>query len=122
VDGSVAAREAWAGNLLIAPDGGRVIYLARRGEGTAVVDERGAHPFDLLVDGTLLLLRDGRTWACLAGDRRRHRLFVVVEGVAERPRFDWSENVRLVAADPTGAALRAWVAAEAELALERSRR
>jgi hypothetical protein len=119
LDGAVVARETWAGNLVIAAGSGRVAYLARRGDGTAVVDEQGAHPFDLLVDGSLLFLRDGRTWACLAGERRRRRLFVVVEGVAERPRFDWAENVRLLARDPSGRSLRAWVAAEAELALQR---
>ena len=117
VDGAVLARETWAGNLAIGADGSRVIWLARRGEGTVVVDERGAHPFDLLVDGTLLFLRDGRTWACLAGERRRHRLYVVVEGAPERRPFDWSENTRLAASAGGGAALRDWVAAEGELML-----
>ncbi len=115
VDGVAIARETWAGNLVLGADSGRAVWLARRGEGTVVVDGHAAHPFDLVVDGTLLLLRDGRTWAVLAGEPRRRRLYVVVEGVNGRRPFDWSENTRLAARDPSGAALRAWVAAEAEL-------
>lgn len=117
LDGAVMTRETWAANLVLSPDGSRVVYLSKRAGSSVVVDDRGVHPFDLLVDGTLLFLGNGETWACLAGDVRRRRLFVTVEGITERRPFDWQENTRLIQRDPTGTALRAWVMAEAELLL-----
>ncbi len=115
LDDSVVAREGWAANLVLSRDGSRAMWLVGRGDTLAVVDDHGLHPFDLLIDGTLVVLRDGRTWACLAGDRTRKRLFVAVEGSAERRPFDWSEITRLEQRDPGSAAVRAWVAAEGEL-------
>jgi len=112
LDGAVLAREESATDLALSADGARYAYIARRGGRAALVDDLGAHPFDLLVAGTLVFLEDDR-WACLAGERRERDLFVVVEGRSERPPFNWSENARLARRDPSGAWLREWVRAEA---------
>jgi len=117
VDGVVRVREAWASSLARSDDGARVAWLTRRGDSSVVVDASGPHAFDLFLDGSLLFLSRGRAWAGLAGERRRHRLFVVVEGLAERRPFDWSESTRLLGRDPSGGLLVAWVRAEAELML-----
>jgi dipeptidyl aminopeptidase/acylaminoacyl peptidase len=122
LDGRTTAREPWASNLVASADGARLAWLARRGDTSVVVDEHGTHPFDMLLDGSLQFLPDGRAWACLAGDRKRHRLFLVVEGVAEHRPFDWSENMRLLERDPTGAELVAWIGAEAVRMLEQDGR
>ena len=112
VDGRVIAREPWIGDLALGA-GERLAWVARRGDSVAVVDERGRHAFDLVVDGTLQFVRDGASWACLAGDRARRRLWVVVDGVPTGRAFDWSEMARLARLGSGEEAIRAWVAAAA---------
>ena len=126
LDGTVVKTEPRASDLVISPDGGRFAYIADRGGEVSVVDDRAERAFDLLIDGSLVFLRDGRRWACLAGDRAGQRLFIVVEGVPGHRAFDWNEITRLTRQAPLdrgaiarGAGiLRAWIAAEAELMLD----
>ncbi len=126
LDGTVVKTEPRARDLVISPDGGRFAYIADRGGEVSVVDEGAERAFDLLIDGSLVFLRDGRRWACLAGDRARQRLFLVVEGVPGFRAFDWTEIARLTRQAPvdrggvlSGAGiLRAWIAAEAQLMLD----
>ena len=126
LDGAVVKTEPRASDLVISPDGSRFVFIADRGGEVSVVDDRTERAFDLLIDGSLVFVRDGRRWACLAGDRARRRLFIVVEGVPERRAFDWNEITRLTrqasldhGAIVGGAGiLREWIAAEAELMLD----
>jgi hypothetical protein len=114
---------AWAGDLVLGP-GGRFAYLARLGDRSFVVDDRGQQAFDVVVSGTLAFARGGRRWGCVAGDEGAHKLFVAVEGGKRRP-LDGEELVAAVTrlpADerlgqrPDEEVLRRWVAAELEIA------
>jgi hypothetical protein len=95
LDGAVHRVEEQAGDLVFSDDGRRYAYIASREGQACVVDERGAHPFDLLIDGSLVFGRRGNVWACVAGDPRRRRLFVAVEGLRARRAFDWTEIARI---------------------------
>jgi len=113
-DGIVIARESWAADLAIAPHGLRFAYVARRHDTLAVVDSHGTrYAFDVVVEGTLQFV--GESWACLAGDRARKKLYVVVDGIGLARRLDWEEVVRLMSAGEERDVLRAWVGAEVEL-------
>lgn len=120
LDGRRIATGSRVTELAIADHGRRWAYLAADGDTTAVVDERGRHPFELIVEGSLQFVAAGdvAAWAALAGDRKRRELYVVVEGRRTRRRLDWSEMVRQ-ARDASSAefALRQWVAAAARLEL-----
>jgi len=122
--GATVRTEPRASNLVLSGDGKRYAYLADRGHGVFVVDDRGARSFPLVVEGSLLFCADPARWACLAGEPERRKLFVVVEGIKKRRAFRWVEMVRL-SRRPAGdseaaiAAARAWVAAEAELLISR---
>lgn len=126
LDGQDLAKEEEANSLALSPDGSRYVYVARRGGAPYVVDETTVSRFDLLLEGSLLFCADGRTWACLAGDWRKQRLFVVVEGRPERPPFDWEGVVKLMRplhgrpdeAELSSVRVRDWVRAEAMLVLE----
>jgi len=120
LDGRVAARAPWATDLAFGR-GARQAYVTTDGDRMVVVDEVARHAFDLVVTGTLQFVGDGTAWACLAGDRARRELFVVVDGVRVGRPFDWSEIVRRMH-DTDGAALvRGWVAAEAARAMSTAR-
>jgi hypothetical protein len=79
----------------------------------------------MIVDGTLQFVRGGSLWACLAGDLGDRRLFVRVEGRSEGRSFSWSDFGGVTGSrsgnrsDQVAVleALRAWVAAEAEMIL-----
>lgn len=116
VDGTLTAIEKQASELAIAEDGARFAYLARRGDTIEVVDDRGRSRFDLVVEGTLQFLPSTHVWTCLAGDRARRELFVVVNGQRTERRLDWTEVVRFASQPNAQAAVKAWVAAEARLA------
>ncbi len=115
------ARE-WASDLAIAADGSRYAYVARRKGAASVVHDRGEASFDLVVDGTLVLTRGG-AWSCLVGDWDQRKLYVVVEGHLGRREFQWVQFANVAQGQVAGGtaqglsaeALRAWVAAEAEL-------
>ncbi|MFH2006122.1 MAG: hypothetical protein ABI333_06015 [bacterium] len=115
-EGGIRAR--WVGDLVLSRDGGRHAYIVHRGERMSVVHGRQVSTYDVVVLGTLQLSRDGRHWACLAGDAKRKRLFVAVDGQRRIP-FDTKE---LTAAlfqrnrPPRSELLRRWVAAELERA------
>lgn len=119
VDGRPLAIERLVTELAIADDGSRHAYLAAAGDTMLVVDDRGRHRFDLVVDGTLQFVDGTSAWACIAGDRARRTLFVVVDGRRTTRRLDWAELVRLTQrhGERADVALRDWVAAEARLAL-----
>jgi hypothetical protein len=121
LDGKLRRREGHAGDLAIGADGMRYAYVASTGNTMAIVDERGRHEFDIVIDGTLQFIDGGSRWVCLAGDRQRRELYVVLDGVTTGRRLDWSEMVRLVQQPGAEDALRAWVAAAATLALEQAR-
>jgi hypothetical protein len=129
LDDQLIARESHASNLVIAPDGHAYAYIAKRGDDAFVVDEAGCANFDVLVEGSLIFCDDGMTWACLAGDSERESLYVAVEDVFERRAFDWEQIVRLTrqseirggGPEDSSELIRAWVAAAAELLLERQR-
>lgn len=116
VDGRVAARAPGITDLVFGR-GGRQAYVTGEGERMVVVDEQTRHAFDLVVTGTLQFVGGGTVWACLAGDRVRRELFVVVDGVRVGRPFDWSEIVRQMQDGDGAAAVRAWVVAEAERAI-----
>jgi len=119
----------WAGDLVLGPGGRRFAYLAKLGDRSFVVDDRGETAFDLVISGTLAFSRDGRRWGAVAGDADRRRLFIAVEGGA-RHAIDGEELVaatmRLPPEDrlahrPDEEILRRWVAAELEIGGERPR-
>ena len=122
LNGEVLDAREWASDLVIAPDGSRYAYVARRDGAASVVDDRGEAGFDLVVDGTLLFTRAG-SWACLVGDGNRQKLYVGVEDRLTRREFEWIRFAQVVQGQAAGATtadlqteiLRSWVAAEAEL-------
>lgn len=121
IDGAVTRVEYRASDLVISADGRRFAYMAIRGGDPFVVDESGTHPFDLLIDGSLVFTSDGHAWACLAGEPRQRRLFIAVEGYPRRRAFDWTAMARISRARKhtapnslDDAFVREWVAAEAE--------
>jgi len=115
VNGETIGREREAHDLALSGATNRTAYVARRGDSVAVVDDRGRHPFDMVITGSLQFLGDGSRWVCLIGDSERRRLRVVVEGSATGRPVDWAEITRLIERDPSEETLRAWVAAEGEL-------
>jgi hypothetical protein len=108
-----------AAELVMSSNGSRFAYLAADAHGVAVVHDRGRTAFDLVVDGTLQFIDDTDVWACIAGDRARSRLFVVVDGRDTGRPLDWVEVVRFTQTRNGDATtlLRGWVAAEARAAL-----
>ncbi|MGH7613595.1 MAG: TolB family protein [Gemmatimonadales bacterium] len=122
LNGEVIDAREWASDLVLAPDGSRYAYIARRGGIASVIHDRGEATFDVVVDGTLVFTRGG-SWACLVGDWNRQRLYVVVEDHSARRRFEWFRFAQVVQSQSAGntprdvrvEVLRAWVAAEAEL-------
>ena len=117
LDGELLATEGEAADLAIADDGTRIAYVAMRGASVEVVDGAGRHAFDAVVPATLQFLAGRTTWACLVSDRTRRTVFVVVDGRPTNRRLDWTEVVRIVQRPDAPEALRALVAAEAQLAL-----
>jgi hypothetical protein len=88
---------SWVGAPVLDWDGRHAAYLARRAERWFVVHDNRETPVDAAVEGTLVLSPRGTHWACLAGDRSRKSLFVLIDGV-ERRTFDTSEIVSAVLA------------------------
>jgi hypothetical protein len=82
-------------------------------------------PVDLAVDGSLVFSDDGKHWACLAGDPKIKKLFVLVDSLHIRRPFDWDEMAGEILRFPPGTmrlaeaadSLRRWVKAELELAI-----
>ena len=127
LNGAVRAKESRIKTLAISPDGDRFAYIAERDGDEYVVDEQGDHRFDLLIEGSLVFVRDGRAWACLAGDRHSRHLYVAVEGTSRRRAFDWDEAARRVRRSGETSVsteeTRSWIRDQAEriLAEERPR-
>jgi hypothetical protein len=121
VDGALRATEPAAADLVISDDGSRVAWVAERGDSTDVVAGDKRHTFDLVIPATLQFLPGRPTWVCLAGDRKRRALFVVVDGRRTDRAFDWEEIVRMSQRADAVGTLRAWVAAEAWVALAAAR-
>jgi hypothetical protein len=115
LDGVTVARARWAGDVAFGREG-RHAYLVGDHRGAVVVDERGRHAFDLVLRGSLLYVANGRAWACLAGDRARRELHLVVDGV-RRERFDWAAVTREAERGGDESRIREWVVARAEAAL-----
>jgi hypothetical protein len=111
VDGRTAARAPWASDVALGA-GGRWAAVIGQRDGAVVVDEKGRHAFDLVLAGTLQYVADGSRWACLAGDRRRQDLFLVVDG-ALLDRLDWSTITRETGRGGDPGLIREWVAARA---------
>lgn len=117
MDGALLARETAVGDLVISQDGSAFAYVAARDGSMEIVAGSERRSFDLVVAGTLEFLSGSRSWTCLAGDRRRRDVFVVVDGRRTSHRIAWQELVRIASLpDPPGT-LRSVVAAEARLAL-----
>jgi hypothetical protein len=112
------------GDLVFSSDGRRYAYVVHHGgsgsAGASVLHKGRTSTFEMIVGGTLVLGRDGRHWACLAGSRSKKKLFISVDGRRQRP-FDsaelTAEVMRRGSAPPD--LLRRWVAAELELAVSR---
>ncbi|MEO7367012.1 MAG: hypothetical protein ABIZ36_03585 [Gemmatimonadaceae bacterium] len=121
VDGALRATELAAADLVISDDGSRVAWAAERGDSTDVVADDKRHTFDLVIPATLQFLPGRPTWVCLAGDRKRRALFVVVDGRRTDRAFDWEEIVRISQRADAVGTLRARVAAEALVALAAAR-
>lgn len=121
VRGRVVDAHGWAGHLVFSPDGERYAYVAANESEDVVIDDRGVTSFNMVVGETLQFLEDGERWACLAGDLKRRKLYVAVEGEEEVRPFEWSDLAEVAASstrsDPIEelgvAALRAWVAVAA---------
>lgn len=115
IDGVLVAEEEEARDLVLSDDGHRLAYVAQRQGTVEVVDDRGRHRFDLVIDGTLQFLPDGR-WVCLVGDRARRELRVGADGVLTSRVVRWTDLVALAGRADAAAGLRALVAAEAQIA------
>jgi hypothetical protein len=119
LDAAIHRVEEQASGLAFSDDGARHAYIASRGGRACIVDDAGAHPYELLIAGSLVFDRNG-TWACVAGDPRKRRLFVTVEGIRRRRAFDWTMMARITRSSPefrvgrVDDAVRSWIAAEAE--------
>lgn len=122
VNGTVVAREPWAGSLALTARGARFAYLARRGgRGVVVTDSGLAGSYGVVVDGTLVWLDDGHTWAVLAGERDPRRLYLVLSGSARRKPFDWQVSASAADHPDPAFVLRAWIRAQGERALRQAR-
>jgi hypothetical protein len=99
---------------------GRHAYVVGDHGGAAVVDERSRHTFDIVLRGSLLYVASGQAWACLAGDRGRRELYLVVDG-EKRDRLDWAAVTREAERGSDESRIRDWVVARAEAALAEGR-
>jgi len=115
LDGAIVARATWAGDVALGVEG-RHSYVVGDDEGAAVVDERGRYAFDIVLGGSLLYVAGGQAWACLAGDRARRELYLVVDG-ARRDRLDWEAVTREAERGGDESRIRDWVRSRAEAAL-----
>lgn len=129
LDGRVVDAGNWAADLSFTRDGGRFAYVLGGPAGDAVVHDRGAEPFDLVVSQTLQFLPEWNLWTCLAGDAESRSFFVAVEDHEETQRLDWSEFLGMAGtragALPNEAmaseALRAWIRAVADRVIRDAR-
>jgi hypothetical protein len=117
IDGEQIARYAWAGDLALTPSGEPLVLVRTDDGGMAVHRSGRRYAFDFVVEGTLVLGRGGRHWACVAGDRRGRELFISLDGRRRRPLSSDELGAALVASPP--ALLRRRVAAELARAKER---
>ncbi len=114
----------WIGQGVFSP-GCRFGYIARGKDGMRVLIDGKEFPVDLAVDGSLVFSDDGKHWACLAGDSKIKKLFVIVDSLLIRRPFDWEEMAGEILRFPPGTmrlaeaadSLRRWVKAELELAI-----
>jgi hypothetical protein len=95
VDGKIQGGYEWAGNVVLSADGSHRAYLARLDNRFFVVHDRKLSPFDVVIDGSLVLTPDGNHWACVAGDARTKRLSIVVQGMTPKP-LEFAELVDAV--------------------------
>ena len=114
----------WIGHGMFGP-GCRFGYIARGKDGMRVLIDGQEFPVDLAVDGSLVFSDDGKHRACLAGDPKIKKLFVIVDSPLVRRPFDWDEMAGEILRFPPGTmrlaeaadSLRRWVKAELELAI-----
>jgi hypothetical protein len=114
-------------DLTFSDDGGTLAYLARDGEGGIVLAVTRVHRFPVVVTGTLVVGREGRHWAAIAGPFGSRDLHYVVDGEDTGRAFDWEELIDTQWTGPQSSpdlrqsqeAVRNWVRAEMELFLAR---
>lgn len=123
MNGIAGPEWVWIGELSFGP-GCRLGYLVRSEQAMKVLVDNQEYEVDLAIDETLVFSDDGRHWACLAGDERHKKLFVIIDSPQHRRPFEWEEmigelqRIPIKSLSPTEAAikLRRWVKAELELA------
>ncbi len=62
-------RERAISELVVAPRGGKVAYVAQRGANSTVIVDGREHTFDIVLDGTVVFDPTGTHWGCVAGVR-----------------------------------------------------
>jgi hypothetical protein len=118
VDGIRGPSLKWVGNLAISADGTHFAYLGQPWEGNlSVFHHDTVYAVPAALDGSLVLSDDGQQWACLALNKTRKRVEVVIDGKSRRP-FDFEELTALIMSAPGvpniqhTKKLRRWVKAE----------
>jgi hypothetical protein len=119
IDGRPGQAETWVSQPVLSRGGTRSAYLVRRGPRIAVIVDGQSHPFDVVIDDTIVFSDDAKHWGCIAGDLEGKRLQFIVDGRRVRE-LDFRELAYRAAQmefdqllrqrdDPV---LRHWVAAE----------
>jgi hypothetical protein len=119
VNGLQAGKNQWSGNLELADTGMEYAFLAKNEAGWMVKTGWGDTPFDLVIDGSLVLSPNGKHWGCLAGDMAERTLFLAVDGVNAGIDFSWAAYISKVSLHPDAYIIaennddyfRAWVTA-----------
>jgi hypothetical protein len=123
IDGAEQPTEEWAGRPVFDAQGKRFAYLATRKRRSVVVVAGRSYDLEVAIEGTLAFSKDGLHWSCLAGSAKERSFYFVVDG-RRRSGLDLEELVSTaqrisfdeVVQGRAGHVLRAWAAAEAELA------
>jgi hypothetical protein len=119
IDGVEYGREARITDLVIAPRGGKVAYVAPRGAQAVIAVDAREHTFDIVLDGTVVFDASGAHWGCIAGVRAEKKFYVIVDG-ARTSELDITEAIDLttktqaagLALGENDRILRQWIAAE----------
>ncbi|MFT3711513.1 MAG: hypothetical protein QM817_28085 [Archangium sp.] len=115
-----AEHSAWeVASGLVLHANGRVLFIARAGAQTLLVDGEKTTPFDLILEDTATFSRSGNHFAVITGERKTKKLFITFDDGSRVP-VDLEElTAELMRAPPSplamsaqSAVLRRWVGAE----------